>query len=108
MERLGKRSLAGSPSTPSKQRKVSDSSPIGVATQIRRKYHRMQQTRSPLSATACRRLLRKIGSSSSCSGEEMDDTVLPQLKSIFELVRNDYSDLRVEENFDEHWIVISR
>jgi hypothetical protein len=103
MER-GKRSPLGSASTPSKRRRVSDSSPIGVATQIRRKYHRIQQRSSPLSATARRLLLSKIGSSSAGS----DDAVLTQLKSVVELVRNDYSELRAEDKLGECWIVISR
>ena len=71
----------GSVGTPSKQRNVSDSSPVGVETQIRRKYNRIQQRSSPLSATACRLLLSKIGSGSR-SSEGNNDTVLSQLKSV--------------------------
>ena len=88
----------GSAGTPSKRRMVSDSSPVGVATQIRRKYHRIQQRSSPLSATARRLLLRKIGSGRS---SEDDDAVLSQLKSILELVRNDYSELQAEAKLSE-------
>ena len=106
MENLGKRDPLGSAGTPSKRRKVSDSSPVGVATQIRRKYHRIQQRSSPLSATARRLLLRKIGSGR--SSEDNDDAVLSQLKSILELVRNDYSELQAEAKLSECWIVISR
>ena len=46
----------------SKRRKISTSetSPVGVATKIARKYRRMHHTRSPLSTTARRLLLNKL------------------------------------------------
>ena len=106
-EKLGKRDPLCSAGTPSKRRKVSDSSPLSVATQIRRKYHRIQQRSSPLSATARRLLLSKIGSGSR-SSEGNDNAVLSQLKSVLELMRNDYSGLRAEAKLSECWIVISR
>ena len=48
--------------TPSKRSKISTSetSPVGVATKIARKYRRMHHTRSPLSTTARRLLLNKL------------------------------------------------
>ena len=48
--------------TPSKRSKISTSetSPVGVATKIARKYRRMYHTRSPLSTTARRLLLNKL------------------------------------------------
>ena len=46
--------------TPSKRRKLSSTSPIDVATQIRRKATHIQQGQSPLSATARRLLLSKV------------------------------------------------
>ena len=93
MEKLGKRDPLGSAGTPSKRRKVCESSPVSVATQIRRKYHRIQQRSSPLSATAHRLLLSKMGSGSR-SREGNDDAVLSQLKSVLELVRNYYPNYR--------------
>ena len=48
--------------TPSKRSKIStlETSPVGVATKIARKYRRMHHTRSPLSTTARRLLLNKL------------------------------------------------
>ena len=60
-ERANTDDRAGS-GTPSKRSKISTSetSPVGVATKIARKYRRMYHTRSPLSTTARRLLLNKL------------------------------------------------
>ena len=95
--------------TPSKRRKISipETSPVGVATKIARKYKRMHHTRSPLSATARRLLLSKInvGESSSSS---VDVSLESHFERILELARGEYPELNVEHNLEEHWIVVSR
>ena len=91
--------------TPSKRRKISSSetSPIAVATKIARKYKRMYHTRSPLSATARRLLLKHMGEPSPSS---VDDS--SQFERILELARGEYPELNVEYNLEEQWIVVSR
>ena len=83
--------------TPSKRRKISTSetSPVGVATKITRKYTRMHHTCSPLSVTACRLLLNKldVGESSPSSVD-----LLSHFQCALELARAEYPELNVEHN----------
>ena len=44
-----------------REKEMTATSPVQVALQIRKKYHRLQQRHSPLSATAHRLLLGKVG-----------------------------------------------
>ena len=85
--------------TPSKCRKIltSETSPVGVATKIARKYRRMHHTRSSLSATAHRLLLNKLHIGESRS---VDPSILcPHFQCILELVRARVSRaLNVEHN----------
>ena len=97
--------------TRSKCRKLSSTSPIDVATQIRKKYQRMQERHSPLSATARRLLLRKVcpvqGSPSQLLTPN-EPTWMSQLERLRDIVKDKYPRLLVEENNDNHWIVISK
>ena len=99
--------------TPSKRRKISSTSPIDVATQIRRTYLRMQQRHSPLSATARRLLLLKVCPDQGYSASQLltlnaERTGTSQLEHLRDIVKEKYPELRVEENIHEQWVVISR
>ena len=57
-------------------RKVSATSPVQVALVIRkRKYHRLQQRHSPLSATACRLLLSMVGGADGATRVQLSGSV---------------------------------
>ena len=106
-----KRTLGTATVTPTKRRRPGDTSPVGAgATQIRRKYQRMQQQGrgSPLSATALRLLLRKLGSEAA-SGSEAAKSEAEALhfQHVRDFVKAEYPELRVEKSVEERWIVIS-
>ena len=98
--------------TPSKRTKVASTSPIDVATQIRRKYQRMQQRHSPLSATARRLLLRKLcpvqdshySPNRSLTISERGTTT-SHLERLRAIVKESYPELRIEENIHEQWVI---
>ena len=98
--------------TPSKRTKVASTSPIDVATLIRKKYQRMQQRHSPLSATACRLLLRKLCPAQDSPNRSLTisecEITTSHLERLWAIVKERYPELRIEENIHEQWIVISR
>lgn len=84
--------------TPSKRRKIpsSETLPIAVATKIAHKYRRKHHTRSPLSGTGHRLLLKYVGEPSSSSVDESS-----HFKRAIELARGEYLELNVKYNLEE-------
>ena len=82
---------------PLKRRRVTATSPVQVALQIRKKYHRLQQRHSPLSATARRLLLGKVGGG---DGADATRTRASQIESLCHRLRDEYPELRVEKNVE--------
>ena len=91
---------------PPKRRKVSATSPVQVALQIRKKYHRLQQRHSPLSATARRLLLSKVGCTTQV--KEVPEVGASQIESLCQRLRLEYPELRLEKDAEQQWVVISR
>ena len=63
---------------------------------------------SPLLATARRLLLLKLSSGAASSEANNDRAEASRFQSVRDLVKSEFSELRVEENVEERWIVVSR
>ena len=95
---------------PLKRRIVTATSPVQVALQIHRKYHRPQQRHSPLSATARHLLLSRVGSADGAGATRTDvqQVGASQIENLCHRLGDGYPELRVEKNDEQQWIVISR